>query len=393
MGISILIVDDEENFRKFTGEYLGLKGYEIFEAESLTQAREQLRQGNGDLVILDVNLEQGGYGLNLLYETAHEPFRPPMIVITGQGDIDMAVNAMKNGAHDFMSKPVQLERLEQSIQRAAEIIQMRKELMYFRESSRPDIKFVVGSTPEMEMVMKQAKLASESSVSVLITGETGTGKEVLARFIHQQGPRKSKRFMDINMAAIQPTVAESELFGYEAGAFTGAEKKKNGLLHEADDGILFMDEISSMPMDMQVKLLSALENKSFRRVGGTTDIKVDVQVIAASNRDLSKMMKEGTFRDDLYYRLKVVNIDLPPLRERKADIPELVGFYINKFNRERGRNVNNVSPKAMEALMKYNFPGNIRELRNAMERAILFCNGETIELNDLPADIILNKPR
>jgi DNA-binding NtrC family response regulator len=315
-----------------------------------------------------------------------------MIVITGQGDIEMAVNAMKNGAHDFMSKPIQFERLEQSIQRATEIILMRRELMYFRESNRSDIKFVVGSTPDMEMVMKQAKLASESSVSVLITGETGTGKEVLARFIHQQGPRKGKRFMDINMAAIQPTVAESELFGYEAGAFTGAEKKKNGLLHEADDGILFMDEISSMPMDMQVKLLSALENKSFRRVGGIADIKVDVQVIAASNRDLGKMMKEGTFRDDLYYRLKVINIDLPPLRERKADIPELVGFYINKFNRERGRNVNNVSPKAMEALMKYSFPGNIRELRNAMERAILFCNGETIELNDLSADIILNKP-
>ncbi len=392
MGISILIVDDEENFRKFTGEYLSLKGYEIFEAESLAQAREHLRQGNGDLVILDVNLEQGGYGLNLLYETAHEPFRPPMIVITGQGDIDMAVNAMKNGAHDFMSKPVQFERLEQSIERATEIILMRRELMYVREATRSDIKFVVGSTHDMEMVMKQAKLASESSVSVLITGETGTGKEVLARYIHQQGPRKNKRFMDINMAAIQPTVAESELFGYEAGAFTGAEKKKNGLLHEADDGILFMDEISSMPMDMQVKLLSALENKSFRRVGGIADIKVDVQVIAASNRDLGKMMKDGTFRDDLYYRLKVINIDLPPLRERKADIPELVGFYINKFNRERGRNVTNISPKAMEALMKYGFPGNIRELRNAMERAIIFCNGETIELNDLPADIILNKP-
>lgn len=393
MGISILIVDDEENFRKFTGEYLSLKGYEIFEAETLSEAREHLHRGDGDVVLLDVNLGQGGFGLNLLYETTHQPFRPPIIVITGHGDIDMAVEAMKNGAHDFMSKPVEFERLEQSIQRATEVIMMRRELMFFRESNRQDAKFITGNTPEMELVMKQARLAAESSVSVLITGETGTGKEVLARFIHQQGSRKDKRFMDINMAAIQPTVAESELFGYEAGAFTGAEKRKNGLLHEADDGILFMDEISSMPLDMQVKLLSALENKSFRRVGGTADIKVDVQVIAASNRDLDKMMKEGTFRDDLYYRLKVINIDLPPLRERKADIPEMVGFYINKFNREKGRNVNNVSPKAMEAFMKYNYPGNIRELRNAVERAIIFCNGETIELNDLPADIILNKPR
>jgi len=223
---------------------------------------------------------------------------------------------------------------------------------------------------------------------VLITGETGTGKEVLARFIHQSGPRSNKPFIAINCAAIQNTMLESELFGYEAGAFTGADRRKHGLMEVADGGVLFLDEISSMPLDIQAKLLRALEERAFRRVGGTNLIRVDVQILAASNRDLKTMIREGQFREDLYYRLKVVDLHLPPLRERKNDIPELVGHFMRMYNSQMGLNVIDVAPRAMEALMAYDWAGNIRELSNALERAMLFCDGQTIDLPDLPADIV-----
>jgi len=235
--------------------------------------------------------------------------------------------------------------------------------------------------------VNQAHRAAEASVSILITGETGTGKEVLAHFIQQNGPRANKPFIAVNCAAIQSTVLESELFGYEAGAFTDAQRKKPGLMEVADEGVLFLDEISSMPLDVQAKLLRAIEQKAFWRVGGTKLIKVDVQTLAASNRDLPKMIAEGQFREDLYYRLKVVDLHLPALRERKADIPELVGFLIRKINARLGMNVTNITPRAMQALMNYNWPGNIRELSNAIERALLFCDDDAIDLSHLPMDI------
>ncbi|HMD89102.1 MAG TPA: sigma 54-interacting transcriptional regulator, partial [Anaerolineaceae bacterium] len=236
--------------------------------------------------------------------------------------------------------------------------------------------------------ISQAQRAASASVSVLITGETGTGKEVLAQFVHRIGPRSSKPFIAINCAAIQNTMLESELFGYEAGAFTGADRRKTGLMEVADGGILFLDEISSMPQDIQAKLLRVIEERAFRRVGGTTLIHVDVQILAASNRNLLGMIQEGHFRQDLYYRLKVVDLHLPPLRERKDDIPELVGFFIRQNNAKQGMNVIHVTPRAMEALIRYQWPGNIRELSNAVERAMLFCDGEAIDLPYLPADVV-----
>jgi two-component system response regulator AtoC len=309
-------------------------------------------------------------------------------LITGYGDIQMAVDAMKNGAHDFLTKPIMdLANLEASIERAGEIIKMRRELNHIRQSQLDMNDFVVGSTPEFKVMMEQAAKAAAASVSVLITGETGTGKEVLARFIHQSGPRAKKPFIAINCAAIQPTVLESELFGYEQGAFTGAEKRKHGLMEIADEGVLFLDEISSMPTDIQAKLLRAIEERAFRRVGGTALINVDVQVIAASNRNVQEMIKEDKFREDLYYRLKVVDLHLAPLRDRKKDIPELVGFFINKYNRQMGKNVVNISPDALKAMQEYRWQGNIRELSNVIQRAMLFCDGEKIMLGDLPADI------
>ncbi|NMB58042.1 MAG: sigma-54-dependent Fis family transcriptional regulator, partial [Chloroflexi bacterium] len=225
----------------------------------------------------------------------------------------------------------------------------------------------------------------------LITGETGTGKEVLAQFIHKSGPRSSKQFVAINCAAIQPTVLESELFGHEKGAFTGADVRKHGLMEIADSGVLFLDEISKMPLEMQSKLLRAVEEKSIRRVGGTSTNKIDIQIVSASNRDLKKMMSDGEFREDLYYRLKVVDLELPPLRERKEDIPELVGFFIREQNARQGLNISDISPRALQALTAYDWPGNIRELSHVIERAMLFCDDPVLDLNHLPSDVTRTK--
>jgi len=386
MSVSVLVVDDEDNAREFVGALLEKKGYEVIQAASLGEAREKVKMGIGDVVLLDVQLK-GEYGLNLLYETSSMPTRPPIIVITGFGDIETAVDAMKNGATDFLTKPLNWPQLEKSLQRACETVAMRRELDHYRENQIKSVNFVIGSNEEVKTTVSQSVIAAEKQVSVLITGETGTGKDVIAKFIHASGPRANKPFISINCAAIQNTMLESELFGHEAGAFTSADRKKPGLMEIADGGMLFLNEISSMPVDIQAKLLTAIESHSFRRVGGTVLIKVDVQVIAASNRDLKEMISKGDFREDLYYRLKVVDLDMPPLRKRKEDIPELVCFFIRENNARQGVNVVNISPQAMEALQNYSWPGNIRELSNAIERAMLFCDGMTINLGDLPRDI------
>jgi DNA-binding NtrC family response regulator len=300
----------------------------------------------------------------------------------------MAVDAMKNGAHDFLQKPIRLTRLDQSIKRAEEIVSMRRELAHLRNSRQGNIDFIIGNSEQMKNLVDQAERAAMASVSVLITGETGSGKEVLANAIHKLGVRANHPFVAINCAAIPNTVIESELFGYEAGAFTGAEKRKNGLMEIADGGILFLDEISSMTTDVQAKLLRAIEENSFRRVGGTNLINVDVQLVAASNRNLTKLQEEGKFREDLYYRLKVVDLHIPPLRERKDDIGELVGLFIRKNNQRMGKNVVGIKSRAMENLIKHNWPGNIRELRNVIERAVLFCDDPEIDVCHLPYDLI-----
>lgn len=387
MSATILVVDDEENARHIITSFLTPKGYEVFGAATLAEARQQISRGTADIILLDVQLPDG-YGPSLLEETSRLPYRPPIILITAYGDIDMAVDAMKNGAHDFLQKPIQLARLEQSILRAQEVVAMRRELTHLRSTQRrAGSDFVTGSSPEMRDLFSQARRASQASVSVLITGETGTGKEVLAHFIHTSGPRAEKPFIAVNCAAIQSTMLESELFGYEAGAFTGADKRKPGLLEVADGGILFLDEISSMPLDIQAKLLRVLEERAFRRVGGTNLIRVDVQVLAASNRPLPKLLADGLFREDLYYRLKVVDLHIPPLREHKGDLLELAGYFVRQTNMRMGLNITDITPRAVDALRAYNWPGNIRELRNAIERAMLFCDDPVIDIVHLPSDV------
>jgi DNA-binding NtrC family response regulator len=317
--------------------------------------------------------------------------RPPIIMITAHGDIQMAVDAMKNGAHDFVQKPVQFASLEKSIQRAEELVAMRRQLALIQSAQQQKVDFIIGSSPEMQKVVETALRAAARCVPVLITGENGTGKEVLAKFIHQNGPRASKMMVSINCAAIQSTMLESEMFGYEPGAFTNATKRKNGLMEVADEGILFLDEIASMPLDIQPKVLRAVEDKRIRRLGGTAEVPIDIQIVAASNRNLPQMIEKGEFRSDLYYRLKVIDLHLPPLRERKDSIPELVGLFIRKINMERGYNIKDATPRAIQALMAYDYPGNIRELQHAIEHAMLMCDDIAIDIQHLPNDI--TRPR
>jgi DNA-binding NtrC family response regulator len=386
MTATILLVDDEKNARNNIGTYLESEGYEVLLAADLKTARKHLTAQEADIVLLDVQLPDG-YGPDLLAETAQLPFRPPIIMITAHGKIEMAVEAMKNGAHDFIQKPIKFERLEQSIKRAQDIVEMREELAHFRRSQREVLDSIVINSDIMKEVFTEAQRAAKRSTSILISGETGTGKEVLARAIHRMGPRADKAFIDINCAAVQNTMLESELFGYEAGAFTGAQKRKRGLMEVADEGILFLDEISSMSPDMQAKVLRALEERSFRRVGSTTSIQVDVQILAASNKKLSDLIEKGEFREDLYYRLKVINIEIPPLREHPEDIPGLAGHFIKTNNPKMGLNIENMTPAALDLLKAYTWPGNIRELRNVIERAMIFCDEATIDVQHLPADV------
>ena len=388
MSATILVVDDVVTAREAIADSLLKDGKEVLEAGTLKEARNILEMNKADICVLDILLPDGN-GLSLLDEVIQMAYQPKFIVITAHGQIDYAVEAMKKGALDFITKPIDIKILKKSIERAENLVAMRRELEHLRSSQSSTSRFIIGNNPQMQAVVDLAQRAADASVSVLITGESGTGKEVIANFIHQIGPRQQKPFIAINCAAIANTLLESELFGHEANAFTGAaNKRKNGLMEVADGGVLFLDEISSMPLDMQAKLLRAIEEHAFRRVGGTTLIRIDVQLIAASNRNLKKMIKDGDFREDLYFRLKVVDLDIPPLRERQEDIPELVGMLLRQSNMAIGSNIQDVTPRAMEALMTYDWPGNIRELRNALERAIIFCDDAAIDIQHLPLDII-----
>ncbi|MGD8554618.1 MAG: sigma-54 dependent transcriptional regulator [Anaerolineales bacterium] len=386
MSLTVLVVDDEESARNFVSEALRDANYEVVEAGDLASAKKAIDAGTADIILLDVVLPDGS-GLSLLDHVALQNPRPPVILITAHAEVDMAVDAMKKGAQDLVQKPLNLERLTQAVARSGEIVALRRELELLRRAAGSPEEMVVGETPALERIMREAERAATASVSVLITGETGTGKEVLARTIRTMGPRANNPFIAINCAALPDTMIESELFGHEAGAFTGATKRKPGLIEIADGGILFLDEISSTKPQMQAKLLRMLDEHKFRRVGGVTEIDVDLQILAASNRDLMAMIEEGTFREDLYYRLKVVDLHLPPLRERIVDIPALVGAFIQQINLRTGNSVTGITPRAIDALKAHSWPGNIRELLHVIERAMLFCDEDELDLAHLSADL------
>jgi two-component system response regulator AtoC len=385
MSATVLVVDDEELARNNVCEILRDAGYEALEAGDLNQAHALIDSGSADIILLDVMLPDGS-GLTLLDRIALENPSPPVILITAYGEVDTAVDAMKKGAQDFLQKPLDLDRLLQAVEKASEVVSLRRELDMLRRSSSDGVEMVVGDTPAMRKIMKEAERAATAQASVLITGETGTGKNLLAQAIRKLGPRSDKPFIPINCPALPDTMIESELFGHEAGAFTGAQKRKPGLIEVADGGILFLDEISSTKPEMQAKLLTVIEERTFRRVGGVNEISVDIQILAASNRNLIAMMKEGTFREDLYYRLKVLDLHLPPLRERKNDIPALVGSFIRQINLRTGNVVSNITPRAIDNLKNHDWPGNIRELSHVIERAMLMCDDETVDIGHLPPD-------
>jgi two-component system response regulator AtoC len=385
MSATVLVVDDEDLARNNVCEILRDAGYEALEAGDLSQAHGFIDSGSADIILLDVMLPDGS-GLTLLDRIALENPSPPVILITAFGEVDTAVDAMKKGAQDFLQKPLDLDRLLQAVEKASEVVALRRELDMLRRSSSDGVEMVIGETPQMQKIMKEAERAATAQASVLITGETGTGKNLLAQAIRKIGPRSDKAFIPINCPALPDTMIESELFGHEAGAFTGAQKRKPGLIEVADGGILFLDEISSTKPEMQAKLLTVIEERSFRRVGGVNEISVDIQVVAASNRNLIAMMKDGTFREDLYYRLKVLDLHLPPLRERKEDIPALVGTFIRQINLRTGNVVSDITPRAITNLKKHDWPGNIRELSHVIERAMLMCDDETIDIGHLPPD-------
>lgn len=379
MNATVLLVDDDETALSFLGPLVRDNGYDVREATTLESAHQCVNRGEADIIVLDVQLPDG-YGPSLLERLNRENLRLPVIMLTGYGDIETAVEAMKLGAQDFIQKPVDLARLRQALERAAERVAMQRELTHLRHSRNPFDSWVFGETPAMKKLMRDVARVAPSTVTVLLTGESGTGKEVLASTIHRLSQRANKPWVAINCANFSDSLLESELFGYEAGAFTGAAKKKDGLLVTADTGTLFLDEISTMKIDLQAKLLRVLEDKSIRRLGGTTETKVDVRILAATNRDLEEMVRAGHFREDLYHRLNVVPLRLPPLRERLEDIPALVGYFIQKYNREMGRSVQGISPAAIQHLKSFAWPGNIRQLRNAVERAMLFADGDTLEV-------------
>jgi DNA-binding NtrC family response regulator len=338
------------------------------------------------VLLLDLTLPDGN-GLSLLEQIREEDPYMPAIVITGHGAIESAVSAMKLGASDYVTKPPDLEALALMLKKAEERIALRSELEMHRRNARPQGDFIVGDTAAMQHVTEIITRVAPTNASVLVLGESGTGKDVVARAIHDISPHGGKPMVALNCAALPDHLIESELFGHEAGAFTGAHRQKKGLVEVADGSTLFLDEISSMKPGLQAKLLRFLESRQTRRVGSTRDIKVDTRLIAASNHDLQAMIEAGEFRSDLYYRLSVVVVRLPPLRERKADIPLFVASFLDTFNKEMGKNITDVAPKTLEALKRYDWPGNIRELRNAIERAALFCDSTTLEFAHLPAEI------
>jgi two-component system response regulator AtoC len=388
---NILIIDDEETLCYFLKESLEEKGYQAVTAHTAREGLGVLMRQQIDLVLLDLKLPDGD-GLNVLHEIRKSDTGLPVIVLTGHAGVESAVQAMKLGAYDYLEKPINLAELGLTAEKALESQTMRQEIERLRFQQDGDQEFIVGESKQMQDIMRLIERVAPSKASVLVQGESGTGKEVVAQAIHRMSPRAKKGFVPINCAAIPDTLMETELFGYEAGAFTDARHQKRGLIEMADAGTLFLDEIGSLKPELQAKLLRILETETVRRVGAMKDIHVDLRVIAATNQDLRQAIQEKTFREDLYYRLGVVAMDLPPLRERIEDIDRFAAAFIAQLNRTRATNVAGISEDAIRIMRQYQWPGNVRELRNVIERAMILCTGDVINIGDLPAEIVQREP-
>jgi DNA-binding NtrC family response regulator len=385
----VLIVEDEKLIRWSIRSRLVDEGYAVEEAENGRAAFALLAHDDCDLMLLDYRLPDTT-GLEILERVKQEMPEVSVVMMTAYGTVESAVQAMKLGAFDYLTKPVNLDELIVVVQKALETTRLRREVHRLHSERREFQGKVqlIGDSPAMREVLGLiAKICASQATTVLLEGDSGTGKNVVAKAIHYGSPRAEQPFVNITCSALTETLLESELFGHERGAFTDAKTQKKGLLEVADGGTVFLDEIGEMGLAMQVKVLRFLEEKTFKRVGGTRDIQVDVRIIAATNRNLAQAVERGLFREDLFYRLQVVPIRLPALREHRQDIPQLVRHFLDHFNQELRKNTLEIAPDALERLLAYDWPGNIRELRNVIERIMILEDKERIELADLPRAI------
>jgi two-component system, NtrC family, response regulator AtoC len=380
----VLIVDDEPNLRKILAAQLSRDGYDVMTAEDGEQGLATLRDHHIDLVVTDLKMPRVD-GMQLLREALRIDPDLPVVMITAHGTVDTAVEALKIGAFDYLTKPFDKDEVRAIVAKALKTRQLAGEEV---SQVPPGARFgIIGTSAGILDIYAVLERVADTPTTVLLTGESGTGKELVARALHAHSSRNDKPFIKVNCAAIPKELIESELFGYERGAFTGAVSSKPGRFELANGGTLFLDEIGEIPVEMQVKLLRALQESEFERVGGIKTIHVDVRLVAATNRDLKKLLASGTFREDLFYRLNVVPIRLPALRERAGDIPALVEHFLTKFNERLKKHVASIEPDALEALSSYPWPGNIRELENVIERAVLFCDGQKLRAEDLPPEV------
>lgn len=385
---TILTIDDEENIRNGLADNFELEGYKVEQASNGKEGLEKIAAGGIDLVITDLRMD-GLSGEEVVQHVTTEYPGIPIIVLTGHGSIDDATAAIKAGAFDFLTKPLDLDHLNIVVKnalRGKELAEQNKQLLQ-KLKKQTEESDMIGKSVELTKVKTLISKAAPTKASVLITGESGVGKELVANAIHKQSPRKDNPFIIVHCAALSESLLESELFGFEKGAFTGAENMHKGRFELANGGTIFLDEIGEINQATQVKLLRVLQEKKFERVGGEQTIEVDVRVVAATNKNLEEEVRAGRFREDLFYRLNVVRIEMPSLRERKDDIPLLVHFFLREFNVENGKNITGFDNKSKAAMLKYNWPGNIRELKNCVESAVVMCSGNEITIEDLPNSI------
>ncbi len=384
----ILIVDDEEAQRLALKSFLGRRDYKVFLAANGDEALKIIRAETIDIVMTDFRMP-GMSGLELLQAIKELQPGIDVILMTAYGSVDDAVDIMKAGAYDYLTKPVDLDELESLLKRVRGKRLLEEENRQLREQLSEKFRFdrIISQSGEMEAVLNIAGRVAKSRAHVLILGESGTGKELLAQAIHFASPRRDKPFVTVNVAALAENIIESELFGHEKGAFTGAIHQRRGRFEEANGGTLFVDEVGDIPLSVQVKLLRAIQFGQIQRVGGSETLEVDVRIISATHRDLETMIRDGQFREDLYYRLNVVSIVAPPLRKRRVDIPLLADYFIKRFARENEKEVTGIEREALDSLMKYDFPGNVRELENMMEHAVVMTRNRLITQEDLPAHL------
>jgi two-component system response regulator AtoC len=386
---TLLVVEDEKNTRDGLRRYFEGK-FDIYLAPDVATAMNVLESEPVDVLLTDLRLTGGTEGLDLLTRAQSLPHAPVCVLMTAYGSEKIAVQAMKRGAYDYITKPLDLEKLDVVLTRALRSRKVETENRALREEL--DKKFglekLIGNSPAMIEIYDRVRQVAPTRATVLIEGESGTGKELVAQSLHMLSPRKAARFVPVHCAALSPQLLESELFGHEKGAFTGATERRAGRFEEANHGTLFLDEIGEIDASTQVKLLRVLGEQAIQRVGSSQTIKVDVRVVAATNKNLEEMVREGKFREDLFYRLDVVQIHLPPLRDRREDLPLLTNAFLHEFARQNGKKVTGFSPEAQEAMLRYNWPGNIRELRASIEHGVALCRGERIGLRDLPPRIL-----